>query len=172
MAEDRAIGKDNQLLWRIRDDLKLFKSTTLNHSVIHGRKSYESIGKPLPNRTNIIVTRNKDYIQEKCLIAHSLDEAIQLANDNEENGEIFILGGAQIYTESLGKIDRMYISHVEANFPEADAYFPTFNLNEWEKVSSAKYPMNDRNEFAFDFCIYDRIKDSTDRNNEEMVSFL
>ncbi|NNJ55844.1 MAG: dihydrofolate reductase, partial [Bacteroidia bacterium] len=117
IAENGAIGKDNQLLWRIRDDLKLFKAATNGHVVIHGRKSFESIGKPLPNRSNVIITRNKEYVPNGAFLTHSLDEALSLANKLEQNAEIFILGGAEIYRQALPLIDKLYISHVHASFP-------------------------------------------------------
>ena len=156
VARDWAIGKDNDLLWKIKDDLRLFMRTTSQHVVIHGRRSYESIGKPLPNRTNIIVTRSQDYNAPGCFVVNSLEEGIELAGKLEQRGEVFILGGAQIYKQSLEYVDRMYISHVEADFPEADAHFPPIDLSQWKKVRSESFPQNERNEFGFTFCLYDR----------------
>ena len=156
MANDMAIGKDNDLLWHIKDDLRLFMRTTSQHVVIHGRKSYEAIGKPLPNRTNIIITRDRSYEAKGCFVTHSLDEALSLAQKLEQNDEIFILGGAQIYEQSLSKVDRMYISHVDASFPDAHAFFPDYNAENWSQVYYEAYPQNERNEFAFEFAIYER----------------
>ncbi|MGB1038378.1 MAG: dihydrofolate reductase [Bacteroidia bacterium] len=155
-AQDNAIGKDNDLLWKIRDDLRLFKKTTAGHVVIHGRKSFESIGFPLPNRTNIIITRNKEYNAEGAFVTNSLEEAIQLAHKLEQNGEVFILGGAEIYRQSLDLVQRMYLSEVEASFPEADAHFPQPNFDGWEKKSCTSYLKSEVNEFAFDFCVWER----------------
>ena len=156
IANDLAIGKSNQLLWHIKDDLRLFMKTTSQHVVLHGRKSFESIGKPLPNRTNIIITRKKDYSYPGCFVVNSLEEGLELANRLEQNGEIFILGGAQIYQQSLDKVDRMYISHVDAVFPDAEAYFPDVDMDQWSQIDFCSFPKNERNEYAFDFAIYER----------------
>jgi len=155
-AKDNAIGKDNDLLWKIKDDLKLFKRTTAGHVVIHGRKSFESIGKPLPNRSNIIITRSKQYEADGAFVTHSLTEALELANNLEQNGEIFILGGAEIYRQSLDVVDRMYLSEVDAEFPNADVFFPEPNLNNWKQISGVSYAQNEVNEFAFEFCVWER----------------
>lgn len=155
-AKDNAIGKDNDLLWKIKDDLRLFKRTTAGHVVIHGRKSFESIGFPLPNRSNIIITRNKDYKEESAFVTNSLEEAIALGQKLEMNDEIFILGGAEIYRQSLDLVDRMYLSEVKAEFPDADAYFPELNLKDWNQVKCDTYEQSEANEFAFDFCVWER----------------
>ena len=155
IANDGSIGKDNGLLWHIKDDLKLFMRTTSQHVVIHGRKSFESIGKPLPNRTNIIVTRDRSYSYPGCFVAHDLQDALELGQRLEQNGEIFILGGAQIYAQSLDKVDRMYISHVDAFFPDADAHFPDLDLDEWELLDFVRYSKSERNEYGFSFAIYE-----------------
>ena len=155
-AKDNAIGKDNDLLWKIKDDLRLFKRTTAGHVVIHGRKSFESIGFPLPNRSNIIITRNKDYKAEDAFVTNSLEEAIELGRKLEMNDEIFILGGAEIYRQSLDLVDRMYLSEVKAEFPGADAYFPEPNLKGWNQVKCDTYEQSEANEFAFDFCVWER----------------
>ena len=155
-AKDNAIGKDNDLLWKIKDDLRLFKRTTAGHVVIHGRKSFESIGFPLPNRSNIVITRNKEYKAVGAFVTHSLAEAIELGKKLEMNDEIFILGGAEIYRQSLDLVDRMYLSEVDGEFTDADAHFPEPNLNGWEKVQCDSYEQNERNEFAFDFCVWEK----------------
>lgn len=154
IAENGAIGKDNQLLWKIRDDLKLFKATTNGHVVIHGRKSFESIGKPLPNRSNIVITRNKTYNPKGAFLTHSLDEALALAKKLEQNNEVFVLGGAEIYRQALPVIDKLYISHVHASFPDADTFFPEVDLSKWKQIVKQSFNQNDVNEFAFDFCEY------------------
>lgn len=158
MGEDRAIGANNDLLWKIKDDLRLFMKTTANHAVIHGRKSFESIGTPLRNRTNIIITRDESYSFPGCFVSNSIDESISMAKKLEQHDEIFILGGAQIYKLTLEDVDRMYISHVKGSFPKADAHFPEVNFDEWNLVNSRSYPQNEENEYAFDFCIYERKK--------------
>lgn len=155
-AKDNAIGKDNDLLWKIKDDLRLFKRTTAGHVVIHGRKSFESIGFPLPNRSNIIITRNAAYKADGAFITHSLAEAIELGKKLEMNDEIFILGGAEIYKQSLDVVDRMYLSEVDGTFSEADAHFPEISLDGWQQIKCDTYEQNEANEFAFDFCVWER----------------
>ena len=155
IANDFAIGKDNDLLWKIKDDLKLFMRATSQHVVIHGRKSFESIGKPLKNRTNIIVTRDKSYSYPGCFVVHSLDQAINLANKLEQKAEVFILGGAEIYKQALPLVDRLYVSHVDAVFPDADRYFPEINFDDWEVLNYCSFPQNERNEYPFEFAIYE-----------------
>ncbi|MEY2923726.1 MAG: hypothetical protein RLZZ337_266 [Bacteroidota bacterium] len=158
IAENNAIGKDNQLLWRIKEDLQLFKRTTEGHVVIHGRKSFESVGKPLPNRTNIIITRNKEYVAQGAFVVHSLDEALKFGEKLEQNGELFILGGAEIYKQSLDLVSRLYISNVHASPTDADAFFPPVDYSKWEKVKSQAYSQSDVNEFGFEFCLWERKK--------------
>ena len=155
-AKDNAIGKDNDLLWKIKDDLRLFKRTTAGHVVIHGRKSFESIGFPLPNRSNIIITRNTEYKAAGDFVTHSLEEAIDLGKKLEMNNEIFILGGAEIYRQSLNVVDRMYLSEVDALFTDADAHFPEPTLSGWRQAKCDKYEKSEVNEYAFDFCVWDR----------------
>ena len=155
-AQNDAIGKDNDLLWRIRDDLKRFKKLTSHHVVIHGRKSYESIGKPLPNRTNIIITRSKSYQAPGAFVCHSFEEALDLAMKLEHHGEIFVIGGAEIYRQSLPYVNRMYISEVKADFPNADVFFPKLNLEGWQCIERQEYQKSEFNEFDFDFLIWEK----------------
>lgn len=156
VAQNNAIGKDNQLLWKIRDDLKLFKQTTEGHVVIHGRKSFESVGKPLPNRTNIVITRNTNYQPAGAFVVHSLKEAIELGEKLEQKGELFILGGAEIYKQSLSLVNRMYLSHVETTREDADTFFPEVDLSNWQKIKSQTFNASDVNEFGFEFCVYEK----------------
>lgn len=158
IGNDNAIGKDNQLLWSIKDDLRLFLKMTSGHVVIHGRKSFESIGKPLANRTNIIITRDRSYSYPGCFVVHSLEEAIELGQRLEQKGELFILGGAQVYDQCLvnNLIDKLYISHVDGEFPHADAYFPNVDLDKWKVESYSSFDQNDENEYGFEFAIYTR----------------
>lgn len=135
MSENRVIGRDNRLLWRIFEDLKRFKNLTSGHPVIMGRKTYESIGKLLPNRTNIIITRDPNYSVEGAVIAHSLEEALQQAQGAEGCDEIFIIGGGQIYSQAIGMADKLYITVVHTS-STGDAYFPDYS--EFKKVISQK----------------------------------
>ncbi len=129
-SENRALGKGNRLIYRITEDLERFKKITLGHPVIMGRKTFESIGHPLPNRTNIIITRDPNYTVLGCIIVHSLEEALKVAGKKEPE-EIFIIGGGQIYQESINLADRLYLTIVEDN-PEADTFFPDYS--EFKKV--------------------------------------
>ena len=131
IGENRELGKGGALIWRISDDLTRLKQLTQGHAIIMGRRTYESIGKPLPNRTNIIVTRNTSFVADGCVVVHSLDEALTYAREIETE-EIFIFGGAEIYKEALPHIDRLYLTTVHAEDPDADAFFPDYS--EFTKV--------------------------------------
>lgn len=122
---NRAIGKNNKLIYHISEDLKRFKKITSGHIVIMGRKTFESIGKVLPNRINIVITRNPNFYAENVIITHSLDEALRLAELKGEK-EVFIIGGGQIYEEAIGKADKLYLTIVEGN-PDADTFFPDYS---------------------------------------------
>jgi len=124
IAENSALGKDNKLIFRISEDLKRFKELTSGHPIIMGRKTFESIGRALPNRTNIIVTRDKDFKAEGCEVVHSVEEGIEAAGKVEKN-EVFIIGGGQIYRQAIKFADKLYLTVVEGR-PEADTYFPDY----------------------------------------------
>lgn len=127
LSENNALGKDNKLIFKIPEDLKRFKEITSGHPIIMGRKTYESIGYPLPNRTNIIVTRDKSYKAEGCEVVHSLNEAIEVAKRNPPvGGEIFVIGGGQIYKEAIGIADKLYLTIVEGKY-DADTFFPDYS---------------------------------------------
>lgn len=125
LAGNRAIGKDNKLLWHISEDLKRFKRLTSGHPVIMGRKTFESIGKPLPNRTNIIITRDPGYTADGCVVVNSLEKAIEEAKKVEAE-ELFIIGGAQIFNQSLPIADKLYLTLVEGDF-DGDVFFPDYS---------------------------------------------
>jgi dihydrofolate reductase len=151
-AENNAIGKDNKLLWHLPDDLKHFKRTTKGHHVIAGRKTFESQGRPLPHRTNIIVTRKKDYLAEGCIIVNSLEEALnQVKNDDEP----FIIGGENIYRLAMPKADRIYLTRVHAEF-EADTFFPEINPDEWQETERTYHEKDEKHQYAFSIITYDR----------------
>ena len=143
MGRNRAIGYKNTLPWRLPTDLQRFKQLTLGHHIIMGRKTFESIGRPLPGRTSIIITRQPDFQAEGCLIAHSLDGAIALAKSCGEQ-EVFIIGGAEIYAQALAKANQMYLTLVEAE-PQADAFFPAFDENVWEKNAEELVVADEKN---------------------------
>ncbi|MBI2651863.1 type 3 dihydrofolate reductase [Candidatus Woesearchaeota archaeon] len=130
MGKNRIIGKNNSLPWRLPEDMKRFKQLTLGKPVVMGRKTFESIGKPLPNRTNIIITHDKNYKAEGCIIVHSVKEALKTA---EGNKEVMIIGGEKIFREFLPIADRMYLTFIDEDF-EGDAYFPEYDKEEWKEV--------------------------------------
>lgn len=158
MARNRIIGRNNEIPWYLSDDLKFFKKTTLNHHIIMGRKSFLSIGRPLPKRTNVIVTRDPFFAATGCLVAHSVEEALGIAYDNGET-EAFIIGGGQIYAQSADLWDRLYLTEVDAEI-EGDVYFPELDWSEWKTVSSRKYHQDIRNDHAFVIKQLERIDDS------------
>lgn len=150
VAENRALGKDNQLIWHLPADLKRFKQVTLGHHIIMGRKTFESLGKPLPNRTTIIITRNKNYKQEGCIVVNSLPEAIE-ASKTDENP--YILGGAEIYKQALAIADKLDLTLVHHSF-DADAYFPEINTAVWKETERTLYKADAKNEYDYSFVSY------------------
>lgn len=155
VAKNGAIGKDNKLLWKLSADMKIFKSLTTGHHIIMGRKTFESMrSKPLPNRTNIVVSRLLDYDPEGCIAAGSLAEALQIANENGDD-EAFVIGGGEIYKLAIHKADVLYITHVHSNV-EGDTYFPPIDLTIWELSEKQPFKKDEKNEYDFDFCVYQR----------------
>jgi dihydrofolate reductase len=154
------IGKNNKIPWHLPTDLKHFKSITTGYPVIMGRKTYQSIGKPLPKRTNIIVTRNEGFTAEGCLITHSLGQAVAIARKAPQQ-KAFIIGGAEIYKQALPFTDTIYLTEVKTNI-EGDTYFPEINMEEWEEVEREKHIADDLNPLAFDFVTLIRKKEIID----------
>jgi dihydrofolate reductase len=151
---NRVIGKNNDIPWRLPKDWAYVMKTTMGHPIILGRKNFESIGKVLPGRRNIILTRDKAYFAEGAEIVHSL-ENIFTSCGNEE--EIFIFGGEQIYRLFLPLVDKMYITKIHYEF-EGDTYFPEFDLNQWVQVSIEKGITDEKNPFTYYFHVYERRK--------------
>lgn len=143
--EKRAIGKDNKLLWHISEDLKRFKALTTGHAVIMGENTYHSIGRPLPNRTNIVMTLNENLELPGCLVVHSLEEAIRVAKENETE-EIIVMGGASIYKQFLPITDRLYLTLVKGEH-DADTFFPDYS--EFTKVISKEERQDENNQYTF-----------------------
>jgi len=154
MSRERAIGANNQMLWHLPKELAYFKRTTLNKTVVMGRKTYESLGKPLPNRRNVILTRQQGIEIEGCEIVHSVEETLQKYGD----GELMITGGGEIYELFMPVADRLYITEVDVNIANADAYFPKFNENEFKLTSSEYVDKDEKNDYSFTIRVYDRVK--------------
>ena len=152
MDENGGIGIENRLPWRLLDDLRNFKQLTMGHHIIIGRKTYESVGRPLPGRTNIVVTRNPEFRAQGCLIAHSLAEALTLAQERGED-EVFICGGASLYAQALQDADHIYLTRAHAQI-RADAFFPQFDETGWEEKSIYHHEADERNEYPFTFQNY------------------
>ncbi|UBM60430.1 dihydrofolate reductase [Marinilongibacter aquaticus] len=155
VAENGAIGKDNQLIWRLSDDLKNFKKLSSGHSIIMGRKTFDSIGRPLPQRHNIVISRNEALEIEGAFVVQSLTEALALAKSKSGNDEVFIIGGAQIYALALPHTDRVYLTRVQAK-PDADAFFDLSLLKGWTAAESRHFEANEKNEFAFDIVVLEK----------------
>ena len=147
--ENGGIGIENRLPWRLSDDLRHFKELTTGHHIIMGRKTYESIGKPLPGRTSIVITRNPNFRAQGCLIAHSLADALALAQERGED-EVFICGGASLYAQTIKDADRLYLTRVHTQI-RADAFFPQFDESGWEEKSVYNHEADERNEYPFTF---------------------
>jgi dihydrofolate reductase len=154
MAENRVIGVNNSLPWRLPADLRHFRRLTIGHHVIMGRRNYESIGKPLPDRTNIVVTRNPSYQAPGCLVKHSYEDALTVA---QGDSEIFVIGGAEIYRQALEHADRLYLTLVHAQV-QGDTYFPPFDEKHWQEISRERHEPDEKNLHACTFLIYDRKK--------------
>ena len=155
VGSNNVLGRGNDLIWHLPNDFKFFKDTTKGHPVIMGRKTYDSMGKPLPNRTNIIVTRQKGLSIEGCLIFNTLKEAIDKANALDDNP--FIIGGAEIYKMAMPFVDRMLLTHVEFE-EDGDAYFPEFNTNNWHEELIAEQAVDEKHQYPY------RIKSYTRKN--------
>jgi dihydrofolate reductase len=152
-SENNIIGKDNKLIWRLSDDLKHFKELTKGHFVIMGRKTFESMPKALPNRTNVIITRKTDYKAENAIVVNSLEKALKVAeNDNQP----FIIGGGEIYKLSMEIADRIELTRVHTSI-EGDTSFPGIDLEKWQEVKNEKRLKNEKNEYDFSFLRYDKI---------------
>lgn len=155
MGENRVIGKNNQLPWRLPADLKHFKAITSGHPILMGRKTYQSIGRPLPNRINIIMTRDAHFQAPGCTVVTSIDEAIVCASNNNSD-EIFIIGGAEIYTQLMPVIDCIYLTVVHQTF-DGDAFFPELATDEWKEVERTVHQADAENAYAYSFIRLERV---------------
>lgn len=149
VAQNHTIGLDNQLIWHLPNDLKQFKRLTTGHPIIMGRKTFESIGKPLPNRTSIVITRSKNWTFEGVIVVNSVAEAIEVARQTGTD-EAFVIGGAEIYQLILPVANKIYLTEVKADF-EGDAHFVIPHLEEWQEISRMAHAMDEKHAVAFDF---------------------
>lgn len=147
IGKNNELGKDNQLLWHLPDDLKRFKELTTGHTIVMGRKTFESIGKPLPNRRNIVITRDTSYKKEGVEVIHSLEEVENLPE------EIFIIGGGEIYAQALPFADRLYLTQVDTTL-DADTFFPPFEKSEWNETERIHHKKDEKHAHSFDFILY------------------
>jgi dihydrofolate reductase len=158
MDENRGIGINNGLPWRLSTDLKRFKSLTMGHHLIMGRKTYESIGKPLAGRRMIVVTRNPAYRADGCLIAHSVEEALGMAEVAGER-EVFVIGGGEIFSQTIALADRLYLTMVHAHLV-VDTFFPEIDESHWVQLEAKDYPTGERDQFPHSFRLLQKISSS------------
>ncbi|MFA5750921.1 MAG: dihydrofolate reductase [Candidatus Paceibacterota bacterium] len=158
IGKNNELGKGNALLWDLPLDMKHFRETTKGKTVIMGQKTFESIGRILPDRRNIILTKDENYKVEGAEVVFSMEEAFALIESSQE--ENFIIGGGQIYRLFFGKADRLYITHVDAEFTDADTYFPNIDMNEWKIVSEEDHQKDEKHKYDFVFRVYERIKNN------------
>lgn len=151
--ENGVIGRDNRLPWRLPADLRHFRELTLGKPVLMGRRTYESIGKPLAGRHNIVLTRQAEVAIDGCTVVHSLDEAVDAAGDARE---LMIIGGAEIYRESLGLVNRIYLTRVHTVVEAGDTWFPDIDYDEWIETAIEEHAADERNEFPFSFEVLER----------------
>lgn len=151
-SENNAIGKDNKLIWHLPADLKLFKTLTMGHHMIMGRKTYESIGKALPGRVSIVISRQEFYKAEDCFVVHSLEEALNKASGDSE---VFIIGGDAIFKSALPIVDKVYLTRVHATF-EADTFFPELSAESWELLESTPFKADEKNKYDYSFQVFSR----------------
>ncbi len=164
IGNNNEIGKKNDLLWNMPLDMKHFKTTTAGHPVIMGQKTFESLGKnadgtqtgkPLPNRRNIVITRDLNYTFPGVEIVHSIEEAIKICKENEAE-EFFVIGGGEIYRQTIDKADKLYITRVEADFPDAEVFFPAIEPSLWQETSREEHEADEQHPYKYTFLTYER----------------
>lgn len=155
MSKNRVIGRDNKMPWHLSADLKRFRAITMNAPILMGRKTFESIGKPLDGRTNLILSKNPDYQPEGCLVFNSLETALNAAKNIGE--ELFIIGGATLYEIALPLAQRLYLTYIEAEF-EGDTFFPEFDFNEWNEIACERVTDDEKVAFSYRFLTLEKSK--------------
>lgn len=154
-SNNRAIGRNNELLWHLPNDLKFFKRTTLNKPIIMGRKTYESIGRPLPGRLNIVISRQSHLdLPQGVMHANNLDDAFEIAA-NEPVDEVMVIGGGNIYEQALARVDRIYLTQVDVDI-EGDVFFPEFDTTQWRQLSCEQHEKDEQHAYAYSFNVYER----------------
>ena len=151
-GENNELGKDNDLVWHLPDDFKRFKKLTTGHHIIMGRKTFESFPKPLPNRTHLVITRNKEYQKEGAVVVHSLDEALLKAQNDPQP---FVIGGGEIYKLAIDTADKIELTRVHGTF-EADTYFPEIDMDKWQLISEVKHEKDEKHNYSFSYLTYER----------------
>ncbi|OUR66442.1 dihydrofolate reductase [Cycloclasticus sp. 46_83_sub15_T18] len=154
MADNRAIGKDNKMLWHLPEDFKHFKAVTMGKPILMGRKTFESIGRPLPGRENIVITRNKDFVAEGVTVVYSVEAALEAAKQYDE---VMIIGGDNFYQQMLPLTERLYITEVQHTFTAADAFFPEINPAQWRELERVEHAADERHAYAYSFVSYARV---------------
>ena len=152
MATNHTIGLNNKMPWHLSADLKKFKQITMGHPIIMGRKTFESIGRPLPGRQNIIISRNPHYEQQACLVFNNLDSALQSCAQADE---VFVIGGATLYAATLAQADRLYITEIQQAF-DGDTWFPEIDLQQWQEVTRKDISDDKSVDFSYSFIVYER----------------
>ena len=156
VSENNVIGSNNQLPWHLPGDMKHFKNTTTGHHVIMGRKNYESMGKPLPNRINIVLSKQQFYNIDECIVASSIAEALTMANRNDEQ-ETFIIGGGELFKHALPLVDSIYLTRIHATI-DGDVFFPALNKRSWKVVSKQAFQADEKNKYAYTIFKYAKIR--------------
>lgn len=151
--EQGLIGKENDLPWKLSADLQYFRRVTMGKPLVMGRKTHESIGRALPGRKNIIVTKNLNYLAEGCHVVHSVEDAIKACDDVEE---IMVMGGASLYEQLLPQADRLYLTQVHASL-EGDTWFPDWQKADWQEVNREDHPADNKNDYSYSFIVFDRV---------------
>lgn len=147
-GENNELGKDNGLIWHLPDDFKRFKQLTSGHHIIMGRRTFDSLDKALPNRTNVVITRNKNYKKEGAVVVHTMEEALKIS---EEDLQPFIIGGGEIYKMGLPYADKIELTRVHGKFDDADTYFPEFSKKEWKLVSEVEHGRDEKHKYSFTY---------------------
>lgn len=159
VADNNVIGRNNDLPWHLPTDMKHFRDTTMGHCVIMGRKNYDSIPlkyRPLEGRTNIVVTRQKNFKADGCIVVHSVKDALEECKKKNET-EVFVIGGADIYNQTMDIADRIHYTKIHHSF-DGDAFFPKIDLHKWKLISKKDIAADEKNKFPFSFCVYEKIK--------------